>query len=330
MVQEWRTEIRQWAAETAAGFARRPGVLGVVLGGSLARGQEWRHSDLELGILVEERDPNLPYFNIARERGVEAIQLVRRDLEEQVQLVEQGDLAPVQNWPIQLWAGRIVSDPSGLLARFQKQFHVHLFAPEVVRGKVAAARKKVEIHLVEARQLLSDGKPRLALAHTRLAMNEAILGVHWAHDTLPRSQNRTDSRLRQLCRRHGLMPFYDLYREVFALDDAEKAIKVSWPQVRQPVLEITRLWGGDSARDFFLFAVDSDFRWRQNAGILTVYRLYIPIIGGAEQGISSRLDDPQWTLQNYTLLHFLGLAHANTELVAEIIERVAACPQVYT
>jgi predicted nucleotidyltransferase len=330
MALEWRSEIRQWAAETAAAFASRAGVLGVVLGGSLARGQEWRHSDLELGILVEERDPNLPYFNIVGERGVEAIQLVRRELAEQVRLVEQGDLAPVQSWPIQLWAGRIVSDPSGLLARFQQQFRAHLFAPEVVQGKVVGAQKKVNDHLVEARGLLSGGKPRLALAHARLAMNEAILAVHWAHGTLPRSQNRTDSRLRQLCRKYDLMPFYGLYREVFALEEAAKAIKVSWPQVKPSVLEITRLWGGDSARDFFIFAVDSDFRWRQNAGILTVYRLYIPIIGGPEHGISARLDDPEWAGQNQAMLHFLGLAQSSPEVVADLIAKISGGTQVYT
>ncbi len=330
MVPEWRSEIRQWAAETAAAFASRAGVLGVVLGGSLARGQEWRHSDLELGILVEERDPGLPYFNIVGERGVEAIQLVRRELAEQVCLVEQGELNPVLAWPIQLWAGRVVSDPSGLLIRFQKQFRAHLFAPEVVQGKVVGAQKKVNDHLLEARGLLAGGKPRLALAHARLAMNEAILAVHWAHGTLPRSQNRTDSRLRQLCRRYDLMPFYGLYREVFALQDAVKAIKVSWPQVKQPVLEITRLWGGDSARDFFVFAVDSDFRWRQNAGILTVYRLYIPMIGGPEHGISTRLDDPEWAGQNQAMLQFLGLAQASPETVGGFIEKIADSTRVFT
>jgi hypothetical protein len=75
MKQTWRDELRTWAQDCAGAFAERPGVLGVIMGGSLARGQEWRHSDLELGILVEVRDATLPYFNVMAGRGVEAIQL---------------------------------------------------------------------------------------------------------------------------------------------------------------------------------------------------------------------------------------------------------------
>ena len=90
MTQTWRNELRAWANQCATGFMKRDGIVGVMIGGSLARGQEWRHSDLELGVLVEERDPKNSYFNIDAGRGVEAIQLVRRELEEQVSHVEGG------------------------------------------------------------------------------------------------------------------------------------------------------------------------------------------------------------------------------------------------
>jgi hypothetical protein len=323
MAQTWRSELKDWAQRCAAEFAQRDGVLGVVIGGSLARGQEWRHSDLELGILVEERDPTLPYFNIYEGRGVEAIQLVRRDVEQQVGLAEQGDLSPISAWPIQLWTCRVISDSTGLLARFKKQFDSGLFAPSVIEKKLAGLRQQIEQALAEARGLLAQNKPVLALARTRLAMNEAILAVHWAHGTLPRSQNRTDSRLHLLCRKHALMPFYALYRDVFDLSDTVRVIKTTWPRVKEQVLEITRLWGGDSARDFFIFAVDSDFAWRQNAGILTVYRLYIPIIGAPDKGISTNLDDPHWQAANPHLLRFLGLTHADPTSVARLIDRLA-------
>jgi len=323
MTESWRTELRTWAHDCAADFQSRPGILGVAIGGSLARGQEWRHSDLELGVLVEERDPTLPYFNIFRGRGVEAIQLVRRNLEEQLRQAEQGDLSPIVSWPIQLWAGRVVSDPTGILGRFKQQFDASLFRPEVVESKIAASQKKIEQFLDAARTLLAEDKPRAGLARGRLAMNEAILAVHWAYSTLPRSQNRTDSRLRQLCRKHSIMPFYALYRDVFALADTARAIQTYWPKAKAPVLEITRLWGGDSARDFFIFAVDSDFAWRQNAGILTVYRLLIPILGAPEKGILAKLDEPAWASQNQDMLRFLGLAHADRDTVARLIDRIA-------
>jgi predicted nucleotidyltransferase len=323
MGQAWRNELRAWANQCAVEFQNRSGVLGVAIGGSLARGQEWHHSDLELGILVEEKDPNIPYFNVIGERGVEAIQLVRRELEEQVNQVDKSDLSPMIKWPIQLWKCRIVYDPSGILGRFQKQFDAGLFTPQVINEKITALREIIQHNLEAARGLLAQNKPVAALAQTRLAMNEAILAVHWAHRELPRSQNRTDSRLRLLCRKYDLLPFYMLYRDVFNLSDTAEVIKTAWPKVKDQVLEITRLWGGDSARDFFIKAVDSNFAWRQNAGILTVYRLYIPILGSPEQGITAKLDDSQWAGKNKDMMRFLGFSNASQHTVETLIDRIA-------
>ncbi|MCL5994445.1 MAG: hypothetical protein M1546_00120 [Chloroflexi bacterium] len=321
MTQSWRNELRTWANQCADRFGNRQGILGVVVGGSLARGQEWRHSDLELGALVEERDGALSYFNVDAGRGVEVLQLVRPELEEQVRLVEGGDLMPILNWPIQLWTCRIMQDPSGLLGRFKRQFDAGLFAGAVVEKRMAGLRLKIDKALGEARHLLAEDRPAAALAKTRLAMNDAILAFHWAHGELPRSQNRTHSRLRLLCQKHTAPSFYALYRDVFALSDTTHVIKNTWPNVKGQVLDIARLWG-DSAHDFFVHAVDSDFAWRQNAGILTVYRLYIPVIGTPERGVFEKLDDSAWAAENRDLMQFLGLAHADKAVVSTLVERI--------
>ncbi len=319
MSQNWRSELRAWANQYVEGLRGREGILGVAIGGSLARGQEWRHSDLETGVLVEQRDQSLPYFNIDSGRGVEIIQLVRGELEEQVGLAERGDRSPLLNWPIQLWKCRVVYDPSGLLNRFKRQFDDGLFQPDAIAQRIADLSGKIGKALDEARGLLAGNRPAAALVRTRLAMNDAILALYWHYGELPRSQNRTDSRLRLLCRRHSAMPFYELYREIFALSDTGSVIKKTWPKVKEDVLAITRLWG---ARDFFLYAVDGSFAWRQNAGILTVYRLYVPIIGAPEQGLFAKLDDPRWSANNPDLLRFLGLANAEKEAVSALVERV--------
>jgi predicted nucleotidyltransferase len=180
----WRNQLRTWADRHARDFIKKPGILGVVIGGSLARGQEWCHSDLELGILVEDKDAALPYFNVDHGRGVEVI-------------------------------------------------------------------------------------------------------------------------------------FHSLYREVFALSDTNRVIKNTWPLVKTRVLEITRLWGDDT-RNFFVHAVDSEFKWRQNAGILTVYRLYLPLIGS----IQGSLDDAEWAEKNRDLLAFLGLADLDNDLVSQLMDRI--------
>jgi predicted nucleotidyltransferase len=322
MPETWRSELKSWAKQYAAELSKRDGILGVVIGGSLARGQEWRHSDLEIGILVDEKIKEIQYFNVDAGHGVELIQLVRKDLEDQVHQVEQGDFLAILNWPIQLFQCQVVHDPSGILVRFKKQFDSGLFKSEVVENKIAGIRQKIDKTLDEARDLLNQNRPAAALVRTRSAMNDAILALHWTYRELPRSQNRTDSRLRLLCRKHSNMHFYDLYRDVFALSETGRVIKRIWPLVREQVLAITRLWG-DSAHDFFEFAVDSHFGWRQNAGILTVYRLYIPIIGGPDQGLFGKLDAPDWIAENQDLVHFLGLKNANIEYVSTLIELIA-------
>jgi len=82
-------------------------------------------------------------------------------------------------------------------------------------------------------------------------------------------------------------------------------------------LDITRSWG-DSTRDFFIHAVDSEFKWRQNAGILTVWRLHVPIMGK----IMENLDDPSWAKQNGELMQFLGLSCLEKNIVSDYIEEV--------
>ena len=101
-------------------------------------------------------------------------------------------------------------------------------------------------------------------------------------------------------------------------------MKISGQKSKVVVLEITRLWG-DSAREFFIHAVDSEFKWGEDAGILTVYRLYIPTIGGVDQSLQHYLDDPDWTARNKDLVEFLGLADIEKESVSQFILRIEAC-----
>ncbi|MCB0016080.1 MAG: hypothetical protein KDE34_29390, partial [Anaerolineales bacterium] len=57
--------------------------------------------------------------------------------------------------------------------------------------------------------------------------------------------------------------------------------------------------------------------WGEDAGILTVYRLYVPIIGGEDRAIQSKLDDSEWQTTNHNLLQFLGLAEIRARRVSE-------------
>ena len=248
-------DIERWAL----GYLKQlsdAGRRGVLLGGSIARGQQWAHSDLEAGLLVEARDPSLSYFNVDSGRGVEVIQLVGPDLSKQLAEVEGGELSAVSAWPIQMYQARVISDPTGLLTRFVAQFDRHLFSPSVIRLKLAHHATKATQALAKARALVAADRPRAALCEVRGAMNEAVLALHWSLGELPRSHNRVDSRLRDLTTRHGRPEFYALYREVFELDSADEVIKRDWPVVKERVLQIASAW---RARAFFETAVDGTF-----------------------------------------------------------------------
>jgi hypothetical protein len=282
--------IERWALDYLHRLSDA-GRRGVLLGGSIARGQQWAHSDLEAGLLVEVRDPALSYFNVDSGRGVEVIQLVGPDLITQVDEVEGGDLSAVSVWPIQLYQARVISDPTGLLTRFVAQFDRHLFSPSVVRTKLAHHATKATQALDRARALVAADRARGALCEARTAMNEAVLALHWSLGELPRSHNRVDSRLRDLTTRHGRPEFYALYREVFELNTADEVIRRDWPVVKERVLEITSAW---RARAFFETAVDGSFSWGENGGIISIYRLFVPIIGRSDAGFFDSLDEPGW------------------------------------
>lgn len=309
--------IEQWAL----GYLNRlsdGGRHGVLLGGSIARGQQWAHSDLEAGFLVDVPDPSMLYFNVDSGRGVEVIQLVGPDLIKQLEKVEGGDLSAVSAWPIQMYKARVISDPTGLLTRFVAQFDRHLFSPDVVRMKLTHHATKASQILDRARALVAADRNRGALCEVRAAMNEVVLALHWSLGELPRSHNRVDSRLRDLTTRHGRPEFYALYRDVFELDTADDAIKHDWPLVKERVLQIMAAW---RARAFFETAVDGTFSWGENGGIISVYRLFVPIVGRPGAGIFDSLDEPGWAA-NLELLRFLGLASASAKTVSRLIERI--------
>ena len=318
----WRSEIERWAYDYAERLAVGLGREGVAIGGSIARGQHWQHSDLEIGILVDQADPTVTHFSADSGRGVEIFQLESERLASELAKVEGGDLAPIGGWPLQLWRCRVTHDPSGLLSRFAAAFEQHLFSATVLDLKLRTHGQEFDRTLAESRRLLVQGRPRAAMTMARAAMNERILALHWQSGELPRSQNRTDSRFRSLSERYGLESDYQLFRDVFALDSAEAAIRHAWPVCRQQVLTLTELWEGANSREFFTVAVDSDFTWGENAGIVCVYRLYIPRMGGPAHGILGLLDDSNWGRSNEALLRFLGLDTSTEETVAALITRL--------
>src|SRR5690242_1704404 len=100
--EPWRRELHAFARKVCDRLQRDPRVLGIALGGSLARGTEWPHSDVEVGILVDERITELGHFNVLDRRGYEVFQLIRSKVAEQVKQAQSEPLT-VNAWPIQMF-----------------------------------------------------------------------------------------------------------------------------------------------------------------------------------------------------------------------------------
>jgi predicted nucleotidyltransferase len=58
----WKQQLYDSANRVANQFKDQPGIVSIAIGGSLARGAAWKHSDLELCVMVDQHLPELQYF----------------------------------------------------------------------------------------------------------------------------------------------------------------------------------------------------------------------------------------------------------------------------
>ena len=316
---DWRAANQAFANKAARRFAKRSDVAGVVIGGSIARKQDWQHSDVELGILVPQR-LDLSYFHIIDGRGVEAIQLAQPELEQRLAQADTDDEV-VAAFPIQLYQCRVVSDPTGLLARFKQTFDARLFTPGVVQTKRAHHLKQFDHAFDAAKTLLDSGQPLSALAKARMAFNDLILAFYWQHGILPRSQNRTEYLLRLNCRRLGRTDFYDVFMRLYGLDIDGPEIRRRWAACREDVLGIYASWGPDLP-PFFQHAVDGDFAWGQPRSILTVHRLFVPLVMDYFLHQGTAFDSAEWQDQHPALLAFLSFDTIQPNQVKRLFREV--------
>jgi hypothetical protein len=318
----WRTELHRFADDVLRSFVERGDVHGVALGGSLARGLEWKHSDIELAILVERRLDEFGHFAMWDSRGFEIFQFIEAELREQINGAQR-DPTAVLDWPIQMYQCRVIADPSGLLSRFKEAFDRRLFSAEVVSAKVARSLEGFDREFATAQADLAASKPLTALAQLRAAFNHLILAFYWRHEILPRSQNRTEAMLRMHCRRLGKMDFYALFHEVYDLDLTAAQARGLLASCRAEVNDIVSGFGS-AAADFFYYAVDGEFRWGQTKGILTVYRLYVPWCLRRFNEQDGVFDDGAWREAHRDLCRFVGLDRPDAAHTAELLTRTAA------
>jgi len=273
-----------------------------------------------MAILVERRLEECGYFCVRDGRGVEVFQFIAEDLRGRIDKAQTDPLA-VLDWPIQMYQCQVFDDPSGLLTQFKASFDRCLFHPEVVAAKAQRALAAFDNELAIAQADHDAGKPLTALAQLRSAFNHLILAFYWLHGILPRSQNRTESLLRENCRRLGELEFYRLFCDVYDFNLTAPQARRLLAACRTEVNDIVSGFGA-AAADFFYHAVDGEFRWGQTKGILTVYRLYVPLCLRRFKHQEGVFDDPDWRRAHRDLCAFLGLNRPDRAHTADLLSRV--------
>ncbi|MBD2844814.1 hypothetical protein IDH44_06390 [Paenibacillus sp. IB182496] len=272
----WKTRIHTTATEIARTYAADPRVLGVAIGGSIGRNRTWRHSDLELIVLVEAQLADFSYFNYVSGIGVEVIQLTVEQTTQYARTAPGSEEAAREAaaFPIQAYKCKIVSDRSGQLAAFKARFDEALMHPVHTALRCEAAVQRSDARLEAARAALAVGAPHTTIAHLRLGMNELLLAYYWRHGILPRSQNRAYQQLRRNTeQRLGDTRLLEAYTAVYGLDVPMRTLRARFFRAREDILLTSAKHWGERAADFMEKAVDSRLEWGHAPSMLCVYTL---------------------------------------------------------
>jgi predicted nucleotidyltransferase len=267
----WKTKIYESAYKVANRFTNDPNVIGVALGGSIGRGMTWKHSDLELCIIVEKRTNEYQYFNFMDNLGVEIIQIQKELVEDFVTNFREPNAA-ILKFPIQIYKCRVIHDPTGILAKFKDLYDRYLFHKDITHSKKAEALAHADKKLVKAKEILSIGHHKTAVAHLRVGLNYLLLAYYWHHNILPRSQNRTIYMLKKNTKIIGHEKLYDAFINIFCLNKSYKMMRENLFRARSDILKISATNWGSGASDFLENAVDSKLEWGHGQSILYVYK----------------------------------------------------------
>lgn len=276
----WKTKIYNTAFEIANQFSNKERIQGVAIGGSIGRGETWKHSDLELCILVEDYIDDFQYFNFIQEMGVEIIQLKKDDMVKFIETDHMED-SNILEIPIQIYKCKIVYDPSGLLHHFKRKYDVLLFHERIRKMKADEALLHAGNRLTQAKKLMMDGNYKTALAHLRIGLNDMLLGTYWANGILPRSQNRTIHLLKKNGAILGHNKLYYAFLQIYCLSNhTEAEMKNRVFKAREDILKLAAEGWGTNASEFLRKAVDSNFEWGHPRSVVYVYKWCVHLLLG--------------------------------------------------
>ncbi|WP_139995135.1 nucleotidyltransferase domain-containing protein [Paenibacillus paridis] len=316
----WKQQLYDSANRVANQFKDHPGIVSVAIGGSLARGMAWKHSDLELCVLVDQHLPELQYFNYMENIGVEIIQVSKQQVEDFL-MEESLSNEAVLRFPIQIYKCRIVHDPSGLMAKFKAAYDDTLFDPAVTAKKREQALESVDQRYALAESMLSGGFPNTALAHLRLASNDLLLAYYWHYLILPRSQNRTVYLLKQNAERFGFVDFYHTFIHIFGLNQPLPAMKQDLFQAQNEIYQVANTGWGSNAVLFLQNAVDHNLEWGYDKSILYVYKWCVHLLQTGKLEERDVYDHEQFKADYPKLFPFLDFDKWTSEEIRGLFDR---------
>ncbi|WP_144027860.1 nucleotidyltransferase domain-containing protein [Paenibacillus sp. 32352] len=302
----WKRQMLEKAYRIAEPFCSHTGVAGVALGGSIGRGQMWKHSDLELCLVVERRIEELQHFNYMDSMGVEIIQITKSRMKEFTEQSGEPDRS-ILGFPIQIYKCKILHDPEQLLNAFKKRYDSYLFHEHSTKFKEKEALKQADAKLDKAREQVARGNYRTAAAHLRVGLNFLLLAVYWHHHILPRSQNRTIYFLHKNSQVIGNTKLYDAFIQVFGLENPRKTHKDALQNAQRDIFQLSDTSWGSNTSAFLKNAVDGNLEWGHHQSIVYVYKYCVHRMHGHESYPEDFYDRPDFARQFPELYHFLDM-----------------------
>lgn len=313
----WKSKIYNTAVEIAKQFIGTPKVVAVAIGGSIGRGATWKHSDLELCLVVEERLESFPYFNYMNDMGVEIIQIPLSRMNNFIDQFQPPDRGMLK-FPIQIYQCKIIHDPEKVLSKFKAIYDKYLMHESVTarykERHLTAADNRFSI----AKEAVSAGYFRTGLGHMRLAVNDLLLAYYWHHHIFPRSQNRTVHFLNKNCKVIGHDKLYQAFKLLYCLNEPLARMKASLLRAQDELYDLTEKMWGTGAPDFLHKAVDSQLAWGYPKSSIFVYKWCVHLLQCGEQVIDI-YDQDSYRKESPHLYQFLDMEGMTAEKVGHMI-----------
>ena len=315
----WKANIYNTAKDIASKYKQIDGVKGVAIGGSIARGTVWKHSDLELCLLVDNKIEGLDYFQVINGLGVEIIQIEESQMQGFInEYHNSGDILGALQFPLPIYQCRIIHDPQGIIKRFKEIYDKVLFTEQIKKLKQGQAEGSADERFEIAVKLTKQGNYNSALGQLRLAVNELLLAYYWHYSILPRSQNRTVYLLKKQSDKIGSDALYRTFTDIFGVSGTKNQMKANLLLAKADILNIVRSSWGDTAPEFLERACDGQLEWGYETSIVYVYKWCVHILQSTsmEEGL---YDKPEFAIDHTALHTFLGFNELTEEKIYSML-----------